>query len=59
VKRVVKVYNRIGELVSVVATPDQFLRGTVGLDLAVDSSQRIYILDPWQKLVRIFEKKEL
>jgi len=55
----VKVYNRIGNLVSVVATPDQFLRGTVGLDLAVDSSQRIYVLDPWQKLVRIFEKKEL
>jgi ligand-binding sensor domain-containing protein len=55
----VKVYNRIGDLVSVVATPDQFLRGTVGLDLAVDSSQRIYVLDPWQRLVRIFEKKEL
>jgi hypothetical protein len=55
----VKVYNRIGNLVSVVATPDQFLRGTVGLDLAVDSSQRIYVLDPWQRLVRIFDKKQL
>ncbi len=55
----VKVYNRIGELVSVVALPDQFIEGTVGLDLAVDSSQRIYVLDPRQKLVRIFEKKQL
>ena len=55
----VKVYNRIGDLVSVVAPPDQFIEGTVGLDLAVDSSQRIYVLDPRQKLVRIFEKKQL
>jgi len=55
----VKVYNRIGDLVSVVATPDQFIEGTVGLDLAVDSSQRIYVLDPQQKLVRIFDKKKL
>lgn len=55
----VKVYNRIGDLVSVVAPPDQFIEGTVGLDLAVDSSQRIYVLDPQQKLVRIFDKKKL
>ena len=54
----VKVYNRIGDLVSVVAPPDQFIEGTVGLDLAVDSSQRIYVLDPLQKLVRIFDKKK-
>jgi hypothetical protein len=54
----VKVYNRIGELVSVVASTEQFLEGTVGLDLAVDSLQRIYVLDPMQKLVRIFVKNE-
>ena len=54
----VKVYNRIGNLVSVVAPPDQFIEGTVGLDLAVDSSLRLYVLDPLQKLVRIFEKKK-
>lgn len=53
----VKVYNRIGGLVSVVATPDQFTEGTVGLDLAVDSRQRIYVLDPMQKLIRIFAKE--
>jgi len=55
----VKVYNRIGNLVSVVAPTEQFIEGTVGLDLSVDSSQKIYVLDPMQKLVRIFAKKEL
>jgi hypothetical protein len=53
----VKVYNRIGDLVSVVAPTVQFIEGTVGLDLAVDSAQKIYVLDPMQKLVRIFAKK--
>ncbi len=55
----VKVSNRLGELVSVVAGPDQFAWGTVGLDLAVDSSQKIFVLDPFKRLVRIFEKKKL
>ncbi len=54
----VKVYNQIGEMVSVVAGPDKFIEGTVGLDLAVDSDQRILILDPKQKLVRIFTKNQ-
>jgi hypothetical protein len=53
----VKVYNRLGELVSVVAGPDQFTEGTVDLDLAVDSNNLIYVLDPTRKMVRIFEKK--
>jgi hypothetical protein len=53
----VKVSNRLGILVSVVAGPDQFTEGTVGLDLAVDSKNRIYVLDPIKKMVRIFEKK--
>jgi hypothetical protein len=54
----VKIYNRIGNLVSVVAPAEQFIEGTVGLDLAVDSAQRIYVLDPMQKLVRIFARKK-
>jgi hypothetical protein len=53
----VKVSNRLGNLVSVVAGPDHFTEGTVGLDLAVDSNNRIYVLDPNRKMVRIFEKK--
>lgn len=52
----VKIYNRLGNLVSIVAGPDQFDEGTVGLDLAKDSLQRIYVLDPRRKMVRIFGK---
>jgi len=55
----VKIYNRIGNLVSVVASTEQFIEGTVGLDLAVDSAQKIYVLDPQQNFVRIFAKKKL
>jgi hypothetical protein len=54
----VKVYNRLGQLVSLVAGPDQFIEGTEGLDLAADSRGQIYILDPKQKSVRIFKKKD-
>ncbi len=53
----VKVYNRIGELISVVAGPESFSEGTVGLDLAVDERNTIYVLDPKKKAVRIFGKK--
>ncbi len=54
----IKVYNQIGEMVSIVAGPDKFVEGTVGLDLAVDSAQRILVLDPKQKLVRLFTKNQ-
>jgi hypothetical protein len=53
----VKVYNRLGNLVSIVAAPDRFAEGTVGLDLAVDSGKRIFVLDPKKKAVRIFAKE--
>ena len=54
----IKVYNQLGEMVSVVAGAEQFLEGTVGLELAADSNQRILVLDPGQKRVRIFTKNE-
>jgi hypothetical protein len=54
----IKVHNQLGEMVSVVAGSDQFVEGTVGLDLAVDSAQRLLVLDPKQKLVRIFTKNK-
>ena len=53
----VKVYDRLGQLKAIVALQDQFDPGTVGLDLAVDSKQRIHVLDPKRRVVRIFEKK--
>lgn len=54
----IKVYNRLGDLVSVVAGPESFAEGTVGLDLAVDSARRILVLDPHLKMVRIYEKTQ-
>jgi ligand-binding sensor domain-containing protein len=54
----VKVYNTDGAFRAVVATPDQFEAGTKGLDLAVDKNNRILLLDPVKKLVRIFEPKK-
>jgi hypothetical protein len=52
----VKIYDRLGRMAAVVAGPDRFDEGTVGLDLAVDSAQRILVLDPARKAVRIFVK---
>jgi hypothetical protein len=52
----VKVYNRLGQLSAVIAGPDNFIPGTTGLDLAVDSAGRIYILDPKQKTIRVYTK---
>jgi hypothetical protein len=54
----IKVYNILGKLESIVAEPDLFIEGTVDLDLAVDSKQRIFTLDHKKKAVRIFSKKE-
>jgi hypothetical protein len=54
----VKIVNAVGEVTAVVAGPDQFDEGAVGLDLAVDSNQRILVLDPKRKQVRIFVRKE-
>lgn len=51
----VKVYDRAGQLKSVVAGPDQFNEGATGLDLAVDSNNRILVLNPRQKHIRIYD----
>ena len=53
----IKVYNQLGRVVSIVAGPDQFSDGTEIMDLAVDTQQRIYVLDPVRKSIRIFIKE--
>lgn len=53
----VKIHNPSGEFNCVVASPKQFEKGTQGIDLAVDSKNRILVLDPKKGLVRVFEKK--
>jgi len=53
----VKIHSPSGDFKTVVASPDLFEEGTKGIDLAVDSKDRIYVLDPVKKIVRVFEKK--
>ena len=53
----VKIHLPSGDVKSVVAAPELFEEGTIGIDLAVDSEDRIYVLDPVKKMVRIFEAK--
>ena len=54
----VKVYSPKGIFLCIVAPPSAFIEGTRGLDLAVDSKDRIIVLDPEKKQLRIFVKKE-
>ena len=51
----VKLSNEIGDLQGVVAGSDAFDEGARGLDLAVDSKDRILVLDPGRRTVRVFE----
>lgn len=53
----IKVLDEHGRLISVVAGPDQFKKGLVGVDLDSDSEGRIYALDRDLKRIRIFQKK--
>ena len=53
----VKIYSQTGVFSCIVAGSDKFDEGTKGLDLAVDSKNKIYVLDPVRKQIRIFEKK--
>jgi len=53
----IKLYAPDGTYKCLVATPDSFEEGTRGLDLAVDSQDRILVLDPVKKRVRFFVKK--
>ncbi len=55
----VKIYTADGKFDRVVAGPDNFSRNVIGLDLAVDSHNRILVLDPGARQVRIFQPKEL
>lgn len=55
----IKIHQPSGKFESVVATPEDFEAGTKGLDLAVDSEDRVIVLDPKKGLIRIFEKDKL
>lgn len=53
----IKIHDQSGEFKCVVTTPDHFEDGTKGLDLAVDSKDRIFVLDPVKKVVHVFQLK--
>jgi hypothetical protein len=50
----VKIHKADGELVGVVAPAKDFEKNIHGLDLAVDSKDRILVLDPATKSVRVY-----
>jgi len=53
----IKIHAPDGTFKTVVAAPNQFDEGTLGLDLAVDSEDNIYVLDKKRKQIRVFGKK--
>ena len=53
----IKIHKPSGEFTSVVAASDKFEKGTRGLDLAVDSKDRVIVLDPKKGIIRIFQSK--
>lgn len=55
----VKEYDSTGTLKAMVAGPEQFAKGTAGLDLAADSLGRVIVLDPSHRAVRIFTRESL
>lgn len=54
----VKIHQPSGEFKNVVASPDKFVEGTHGIDLAVDSKDRVFVLDPEKKIVSVYTKKK-
>ncbi|MEN8121763.1 MAG: hypothetical protein ABFS35_15535 [Bacteroidota bacterium] len=52
----VKIHLPSGDFKCVVAGPGQFEEGTKGLDLAVNSKDQIFVLDPKKGMVRVFEQ---
>ena len=53
----VKKYDAAGQFVCAVAGPEHFAKGSVGLDIAIDSKQNIYVLEPKAKVIHIFKEK--
>lgn len=54
----VKQYSADGRLLAVVAGAESFAAETVGLDLAVDPTGRVWVLDPRARQVRVWTPKE-
>lgn len=53
----VKIHKPSGDYSCMVAAPDNFDEGTVGIDVAANASGKVYVLDPKKNLIHIFTKK--
>jgi len=51
----VKIHRPSGDYKCVVAAPDYFDEGTVGIDVAVNSSGTVYVLDPKKGVIHLFD----
>ncbi|MBM4144554.1 MAG: hypothetical protein FJ225_13345 [Lentisphaerae bacterium] len=54
----VKLYSELGEFKGVVAGAESFDKDAHGLDLAVDAKDRVLVLDPARRAVRVFALRE-
>ncbi len=53
----IKIHNQLGDFVTMVASAQQFDEDTDGLDVVVDSKERVVVIDPSRKQLRIFQTK--
>ena len=53
----VKQYDAKGQLKGVISGQDDWTPNAVGLDLAVDSTGRILVLDPTADVIRVYIKR--
>ncbi len=52
----VKKYDSAGQFVCAVAGPEHFKKNSEGLDIAIDSKQNIYVLEPMAQVIHIFKE---
>jgi hypothetical protein len=55
----VKKFSHSGKFVALVAGPESFMEESLSLDLAIDSKQRIWVLEPMAGVVHVFEETKL
>ncbi len=53
----VKQYSSSGEFMCAVAGPDLFSENSKGLDIAIDSKGILYVLEPQNKVIHVFQHK--
>jgi sugar lactone lactonase YvrE len=53
----IKKYNKNGDFECVIAGPEKFKEDAKGLDIAIDSNDRIYVLEPEAMKIHVFEVK--